>query len=555
MERKRSWEKSSCAEEEEEKEEQVEQKHEAGKDSQTTSYTYDDDEEKDDYEDYEYGDDDGKDGMGFSEDDDDDDGNDDPPSDHDYGDDDDAEDDDGDPPDHDFSDDDDDDPSDHGFEVDDDGREDWGEVNNDEEDEDDDDGDEEDWEGNHHFDGDYKKKDEGHHNQVSPGETPGLWSITCGAKNGLLDIERLKQGEKCIESEGRWFIPPAFENFGGKGTAKKWKATISHKGKSLQFWFKKGLLSTKGYKGWGAKPRKVSEKQQHGGEVPTEESEKLSSKNGDDDEGGKGTGVTKQFIKKEEEKKIDDRGEGKNVTSVDAAGIKQEDKLVQREMGDEDKPADHSLSKAPDKTALQTRMMEMSTAFPLSHGQIISKVQPVKTEEDNYIPVSKKSKQPFATENVNTGANVAPQQLPINQDLRETRSISPPPNFACDCKFKSCSDATKDGHKAAHLLMTSEKCQTLTGSSNTRDTLLSSSSADTKVHAVDLKQLKTEKIKQQLKALKAQEMHYIETTYMQLKALKAQEEFYRRTMKMQLKAIKAQEEYYISKLKDLEDRR
>ncbi|TDH02666.1 hypothetical protein EPR50_G00155170 [Perca flavescens] len=50
--------------------------------------------------------------------------------------------------------------------------------------------------------------------------------------------------EECIESEGHWFSPGAFEDFGGRASSKKWKTSISYKKKPLQFWFEqKKILS------------------------------------------------------------------------------------------------------------------------------------------------------------------------------------------------------------------------------------------------------------------------------------------------------------------------
>ena len=52
----------------------------------------------------------------------------------------------------------------------------------------------------------------------------------------LLLYGALYLGEACIESEGRWFTPNAFEEFGGRASSKKWKSTIHYRDKSLQHW-------------------------------------------------------------------------------------------------------------------------------------------------------------------------------------------------------------------------------------------------------------------------------------------------------------------------------
>ncbi|XP_033945129.1 uncharacterized protein [Pseudochaenichthys georgianus] len=53
---------------------------------------------------------------------------------------------------------------------------------------------------------------------------PRLVTVTCGNKTGILFVEKLERGEKCIKSEGRWFDPTGYEIFGGK---------------PLQFWIDK----------------------------------------------------------------------------------------------------------------------------------------------------------------------------------------------------------------------------------------------------------------------------------------------------------------------------
>ncbi|XP_032392997.1 deformed epidermal autoregulatory factor 1 homolog isoform X3 [Etheostoma spectabile] len=75
-----------------------------------------------------------------------------------------------------------------------------------------------------------------------------LLPVSCGKRNGTLHVKKLYRGEECIESEGRWFSPGAFEDFGGKAASKKWKTSISYKKKPLQFLFEQGLLNTRGFK-------------------------------------------------------------------------------------------------------------------------------------------------------------------------------------------------------------------------------------------------------------------------------------------------------------------
>ncbi|KAA0705984.1 Nuclear body protein SP140-like protein [Triplophysa tibetana] len=58
--------------------------------------------------------------------------------------------------------------------------------------------------------------------------------VTCGNKEGSLDLKKFSKWEKCIFSKGRWFKPTEFEKFGGKEKNKKWKYSILCCGVPLQ---------------------------------------------------------------------------------------------------------------------------------------------------------------------------------------------------------------------------------------------------------------------------------------------------------------------------------
>ncbi|XP_069557523.1 uncharacterized protein [Brachyistius frenatus] len=91
-----------------------------------------------------------------------------------------------------------------------------------------------------------KEDTEDKHNQMTPEHR--FLPVTCGTKKGVLDVEKLDRGAACIICEGCWLTPNAFEDFGGRSSAKKWKTSIFSGNKSLQFWFEQGRLATKGYK-------------------------------------------------------------------------------------------------------------------------------------------------------------------------------------------------------------------------------------------------------------------------------------------------------------------
>ncbi|KAM3597335.1 uncharacterized protein V6R79_003231 [Siganus canaliculatus] len=85
-------------------------------------------------------------------------------------------------------------------------------------------------------------------NKSIPAKSIGLLAVTCGNKSGIMDVDMLQRGEDCIRYNDEWISPPAFEELGGKASSKKWKSTIFYEDKPLQFWFKQGHLTTRGYK-------------------------------------------------------------------------------------------------------------------------------------------------------------------------------------------------------------------------------------------------------------------------------------------------------------------
>ncbi|XP_056870493.1 uncharacterized protein LOC130514741 [Takifugu flavidus] len=74
------------------------------------------------------------------------------------------------------------------------------------------------------------------------------WTVTCGDKTGVLHLSKLRRAMECIRCEDQWFAPMAFEEFGGKRSYKKWKRSIFYENKPLEYWFKQGVLVTKGFK-------------------------------------------------------------------------------------------------------------------------------------------------------------------------------------------------------------------------------------------------------------------------------------------------------------------
>ncbi|XP_039467512.1 deformed epidermal autoregulatory factor 1-like [Oreochromis aureus] len=87
---------------------------------------------------------------------------------------------------------------------------------------------------------------------------------------GILHKEKMSKGEACIERKGSFYTPPEFEKLAGKEPCRKWKSSICHKGKTLRFWFKKGELTTTGYR---QKKRKQQSSDLESHELSTEPKE------------------------------------------------------------------------------------------------------------------------------------------------------------------------------------------------------------------------------------------------------------------------------------------
>ncbi len=72
-----------------------------------------------------------------------------------------------------------------------------------------------------------------------------MLAVMCGVNEALVHLDRLKQGSKgaCVMYEGRWLTPNEFQALSGRQTAKDWKRSIRHSGKTLKWLLKNGVLS------------------------------------------------------------------------------------------------------------------------------------------------------------------------------------------------------------------------------------------------------------------------------------------------------------------------
>ena len=71
-----------------------------------------------------------------------------------------------------------------------------------------------------------------------------ILEVECGANKALMYVGKLCQGSKgpCILFEGNWLTPNEFQFVSGRETAKDWKRSIRHHGKSLKLLLSKNCI-------------------------------------------------------------------------------------------------------------------------------------------------------------------------------------------------------------------------------------------------------------------------------------------------------------------------
>ena len=72
-----------------------------------------------------------------------------------------------------------------------------------------------------------------------------ILDVTCGPNKADFHLHKLKMGSKgtSVLFEGSWFTPNGFQFVSGRGTAKDWKRSIKHHGRSLKLLIAKGLVT------------------------------------------------------------------------------------------------------------------------------------------------------------------------------------------------------------------------------------------------------------------------------------------------------------------------
>ena len=73
-----------------------------------------------------------------------------------------------------------------------------------------------------------------------------ILDVECGLNKGVLYLNRLSSGSKgaCVLFDNAWLTPNEFQYISGRETAKDWKRSIKHYGKSLKLLIAKGFMTT-----------------------------------------------------------------------------------------------------------------------------------------------------------------------------------------------------------------------------------------------------------------------------------------------------------------------
>ncbi|CAK6963368.1 uncharacterized protein LOC128378668 [Scomber scombrus] len=244
--------------------------------------------------------------------------------------------------------------------------------------------------------------------------------VTCGTKKGIMDVNKLSRGEECIESDGRQFAPPAFEDFGGKGPSKKWKTSIFLGNKPLQFWFEQGSLTTKGYKKRGnetAKRRRIlssdseSESSSEESEISLQTAEETVEDHVKDEDLDPGSEeLAHDTQEEEEEERVGDENGGEVVEEKD----KMEKDIPANADNDSEESETKSIISAAKKSALQTILQVLVKRLPeMSDPPVIGGIKEENGEEfSEHVLLSNDSEEDEQREIKTEAVNSSPSAPP-----------------------------------------------------------------------------------------------------------------------------------------------
>lgn len=74
-----------------------------------------------------------------------------------------------------------------------------------------------------------------------------ILDVECGPNKAMLYLSKLCTGSKgpCVSFQSSWLTPNEFQYVSGRETAKDWKRSIRHQGKSIKLLLSKGILEFK----------------------------------------------------------------------------------------------------------------------------------------------------------------------------------------------------------------------------------------------------------------------------------------------------------------------
>ncbi|XP_023204408.1 uncharacterized protein LOC111611595 isoform X2 [Xiphophorus maculatus] len=363
-----------------------------------------------------------------------------------------------------------------------------------------------------------------------------LWPVSCGDRKGMMDVQKLARSEECIECEGRMFTPPAFEEFAGRGSAKKWKFSIYSDGKPLQHWFDQGLLDTEGYKKWTKTNKKKGKTLQNNGATPAHNLRRRDAPGAGEsgteatDDSENDDGIPSRFgsrlLRTEEEKERNDS---------DHPEEKQDEKPDEMEDDRDDNNKDLCAPKEPDprliistpeKLALQMNSIVLLERMSMTRSrcQTAAVVHRLKDDEegdgDSEMNYYEKLEPPVESETADVATNTSPQQEPVEQKIHKlprlsAETLTMPGPSACDIHTDvSCLDEFKSQTMSETSVCDSDSTHISEQVETPTSGVLTGSDVDT----MDLDQLQRETLKTQLEAAREQrEASRVQKEYYTLK--------------------------------------
>ncbi|XP_015234052.1 PREDICTED: uncharacterized protein LOC107087150 isoform X2 [Cyprinodon variegatus] len=366
----------------------------------------------------------------------------------------------------------------------------------------------------------------------------GTWLVTCENKEGVMDLKKLERGENCIECEGLWFTPPAFEDLAGKGSCKKWKRTIFHEGRPLGHFFSEGILSTVGYLRRRSEPmRKV--------EVPLRKDRRKST-NAVTFQGTRSrkyrsfNSVTQIKVSSEmtdiKSTEDPDMSTAKGSDALDnghRSNLDGEQEPKQRKTTEEDvlsapeSAKDHNTTEErcydPDNTTAEKRMkmksqliikrLSMKRTYKTRGRPKDSWCEPLDNNTENNDPkdateaVGKRNAKELNGKDDNLTA--PPEEVTVTSDHEDRTELPAAPLNLTLCVNDDDSDKAESENGETELEGLGTSIQLSNGfHASEIETKTTAVSGGSDVDSLDLDQLKKEKIKMQLKVLRLQEEYY-----------------------------------------------